>query len=263
MMGGGETPERGPGGEGAGSWAAGRHGLPGAAELHQRLAAALARSRHDQALRQASEERLRIARDLHDVVAHNISVINVQANTALHLMGRQPERAAAALTTIHEVSKRALAELGSMLGVLGEPGGSAPRAPSPSLGYLADLAGTAAGAGVTVRVEQDGDRRPLPAEVDVAAYRIVQEALTNTARHSAASAATVYVRYRADAVEVQVDDDGTAGPGQSRSLDGHPGNGIAGMTERARALGGTLYTGPKPGGGFRVHALLPLHGTGR
>ncbi len=252
--------------------AAGLVVLLGAAELlrlRQQRAAAIAASRQDQALRQVSEERLRIARDLHDVVAHNISVINVQANTALHLIDRQPERAAEALTAIHEVSRQALAELRSVLGVLREANGGAPLAPSPGLARLADLAGSAEAAGLTVHVEHDGERGPLPAEVDLAAYRIVQEALTNSARHSAGSIATVYVRYRADGIVVQVDDDGTAsGPGAAAragrpSRDGSGGNGIPGMTERAHALGGWLHAGPRPGGGFRVRALLPLSGGGR
>jgi signal transduction histidine kinase len=250
--------------------AAGLVVLLGVAELlrlRQQRAAAIAASRQEQALRQASEERLRIARDLHDVVAHNISVINVQANTALHLIDRQPELAAAALTAIHEVSKQALAELRSVLGVLREPSGGAPLAPSPGLARLADLAGSAQAAGLTVRVEQAGERRPLPAEVDLAAYRIVQEALTNSARHSAGSTATVYVGYREDDIVVQVDDDGTADGSVTRagrpSKGGSGGNGIAGMTERAHALGGSLHAGPRPGGGFRVRALLPLTGTGR
>jgi signal transduction histidine kinase len=250
--------------------AAGMVVLLGAAELlrlRQQRAAAIAASRQDQALRRASEERLRIARDLHDVVAHNISVINVQANTALHLIDRQPERARDALSAIHEVSKQALAELRSVLGVLRDPGGGAPLAPSPGLDRLADLAGSAEAAGLTVHVEQDGERRPLPAEVDLAAYRIVQEALTNSARHSAGSTATVSVRYGTDAVVVQVDDDGTAGgPAAARparpAKDGSGGNGIAGMTERAHALGGSLHAGPRPGGGFRVRARLPLNGSG-
>jgi len=251
--------------------AAGLVVLLGAAELlrlRQQRAAAIAASRKDHALRQASEERLSIARDLHDVVAHNISVINVQANTALHLIDRQPERAREALSAIHDVSKQALAELRSVLGVLRDDGAGAPLAPSPGLARLADLAGSAASAGLTVRVEQDGDPRPLPADVDVAAYRIVQEALTNSARHSAGSTATVYVTYRADDVVVQVDDEGTgAGPaGVARpgrpGKDGSGGNGIAGMTERAHALGGSLHAGPRPGGGFRVWARLPLNGGG-
>ena len=127
---------------------------------------------------------MRIARDLHDVVAHNISVINVQANTALHLMDRQPDRARSALTTINEVSGQALVELRSVLGVLRAVDEGAPRAPAPGLARLGDLADTAAAAGLAVRVEEDGQRVPLPADVDLAAYRIVQEALTNSARHS-------------------------------------------------------------------------------
>ena len=255
--------------------AAGLVVLLGAAELlrlRQQRSAAIAASRQDQALRRASEERLRIARDLHDVVAHNISVINVQANTALHLIDRQPERAREALSAIHEVSKQALAELRSVLGVLREAGAGGPLAPSPGLARLADLAASAGSAGLTVRVETDGERRQLPAEVDVAAYRIVQEALTNSARHSAGSTATVYVRYLEDGVVVQVDDGvaatgpAPAGPAAARSggpgKDGSGGNGIAGMTERACALGGWLQAGPRPGGGFRVLARLPL-GAGR
>jgi signal transduction histidine kinase len=245
--------------------AAGLAVLLGAAELlrlRRQHAAAIARSRGDQARRQASEERLRIARDLHDVVAHNISVINVQANTALHLIDRQPERAAAALTAIHEVSKQALAELRSVLGVLREDGTGAPRTPSPGLDHLGDLAGSAASAGLSVRIERDGAPRPLPAEVDVAAYRIVQEALTNSARHSAGHAATVYVRYSDDDVLVQVDDEGAGGAGTVRPGVTGSGNGIAGMTERARALGGSLRAAPRPGGGFRVRARLPLAGGG-
>jgi len=252
--------------------AAGLVVLLGAAELlrlRQQHAAAIARSRADQALRQASEERLRIARDLHDVVAHNISVINVQANTALHLIDRQPERAVEALTAIHEVSRQALAELRSVLGVLREDGASAPLAPSPGLARLGDLTGTAASAGLTVRVERDGAQRPLPAEVDVAAYRIVQEALTNSARHSAGCTATVYVRYSRDDVVVQVDDEGpgagrpAAPASQGRQRPPAGGNGIPGMTERALALGGSLQAGPRADGGYRVRARLPLGGAAR
>jgi signal transduction histidine kinase len=150
--------------------------------------------------------------------------------------------------------------------VLREPSGGAPLAPSPGLARLADLAGSAEAAGLTVHVKHDGERRPLPAEVDLAAYRIVQEALTNSARHSAGSTATVYVRYRDDDIVVQVDDDGTANGSVSRpgrpGKGGSGGNGIAGMTERAHALGGSLHAGPRPGGGFRVRALLPLRGGG-
>jgi signal transduction histidine kinase len=214
-------------------------------------AAAIATRRREEERRAASEERLAIARDLHDVVAHNISVINVQANTALHLMDRRPEVAREALTAIHEVSRQALGELRSVLGVLRADGAGVPLVPAPGLGRLAELAAHARAAGMTVLLEEQGAPRPVPAGVDAAAYRIVQESLTNTLRHSGGRAATVRVRYDAGALTIEVDDDGTAAQPA-----GH-GNGVAGMTERARALGGTLEAGPGPGGGFRVLARLP------
>jgi signal transduction histidine kinase len=216
-------------------------------------AAEVARNRADQLRRQASEERVRIARDLHDVVAHNISVINVQANTALHLMDRQPERAREALTAIHDVSRQALTELRSVLGVLRSDGDFAPRSPSPGLGQLDDLLSAVRGAGLEARLRQLGETRQLPASADLAAYRIVQEALTNVARHSASGTADVLVSYQADGVLVQVDD---AGPARSPAA-AQAGNGITGMTERAHALGGRLSAGRRADGGFRVAAWLP------
>src|SRR5580658_8287147 len=154
--------------------------------VRRQRAVDLASRREEEARRRASDERVAIARDLHDVLAHNISVINVQANTALHLMDRQPERAREALAAIHDVSKQALSELRSVLGVLRAPGGEgAPLGPSPGLDRLGELAeGTA---GIDVQVITDGAPRPVPAGVDVAAYRIVQEALTNSVRHSGGS----------------------------------------------------------------------------
>jgi signal transduction histidine kinase len=223
--------------------------------------AALEHSRQEELRRRAGEERMRIARDLHDVVAHNISVINVQANTALHLMDRQPDRARSALTTINEVSGQALVELRSVLGVLRAVDESVPRAPAPGLARLGDLADTAAAAGLAVRVEESGQRAPLPADVDLAAYRIVQEALTNSARHSGGTNATVRITYREDALTVEVDDDGALrSPGRPPAQPQGTGSGIAGMTERAAALGGTLQACPRPGGGFTVRARLPLRG---
>jgi signal transduction histidine kinase len=205
--------------------------------LRRLRAAEQAASRQDLLRRQASEERMRIARDLHDVLAHNISVINVQANTALHLMDRQPERAREALTAIHDVSRQTLGELKGVLGVLRTAGDDAPRSPSPGAGQLGDLVATSGRAGLTVRLVTEGEARPLPAATDLAAYRIVQEALTNTARHSPATAADVLVRYAPGGVLVQVDDAGPAPAGA------RPGNGITGMSERATALGGRLSAG--------------------
>ena len=253
--------------------AAGLIFLLSAAELirsRNQRTAALARSRTEELRRLAGEERMKMARDLHDVVAHNISVINVQANTALHLMDRQPERARQALTTINEVSKQALVELRSVLGVLRDVDESAPRSPSPGLARLDDLVDSAAAAGLTVHVEPPDGPAPLPAEVDLAAYRIVQEALTNSARHSGGSTAMVRISQRSGGLLVEVTDNGKGRPGGSgsgsrsgsRSGSGPgsrtgSGHGIAGMTERAKVLGGTLHAGPRPDGGFGVRAWLP------
>ena len=245
--------------------AAGLIFLLSAAELiriRSQRATALQRGREEELRRRASEERMRMARDLHDVVAHNISVINVQANTALHLMDRQPDRARSALATINDVSKQALVELRSVLGVLRDVDESAPRSPSPGLARLGDLVDSAAAAGLAVHVEEAERPAPLPADVDLVAYRIIQEALTNSARHSGGTKATVRVAYGDGALIVEVEDDGIPRPaGRPSTRANGPGNGIAGMTERAKALGGTLQAGPRPEGGFGVRAWLPAHGS--
>ena len=214
------------------------------------------RSRVEEMRRQASEERLRIARELHDVLAHNISLINVQAGVALHLIDEQPDQARSALTAIKQASKDALGELRSVLDVLRRGHEGAPRAPQAGLEQLDELVGRAAAAGLSVHVQTDGTNRPLPAGVDLAAYRIVQEALTNVTRHAASTTATVRVVYGNDDLVVEIDDDGR---GASSDPNGS-GTGIRGMRERAAALGGELEAGPRPGGGFRVRASLPLRG---
>ncbi len=212
--------------------------------------------KQEEARRVASEERVRIARDLHDVVAHNISVINVQAATALHLADRQPERALEALATIHGVSRQALVELRSILGVLRAVDDDLPRDPVPSLSHLGDLVATARAAGLTVRVEDGELGASLPRAVDVAAYRIVQEALTNAARHAAGSTVAVGIAGHDGDLLVEVaDDGGTRVQGLAATGSG---NGIAGMTERAEALGGTLTAAARSAGGFSVRARLPL-----
>ncbi len=223
--------------------------------------AELARTEAEEARRRASEERLRIARELHDVLAHDISLINVQAGVALHLMDEQPEQARTALTAIKAASKDALGELRSVLEVLRQAGESPPRAPTAGLDHLDRLVSGAAAAGIDVRVVTEGTPRPLPPGVDLAAFRIVQEALTNVTRHAGPATATVSLAYDERELTVEVDDDGRGGPPSSSNGSG-AGNGIPGMHERAAALGGALEAGPKPGGGFRVRASLPLDGAG-
>lgn len=239
---------------------AGLAALVGVAEfvrLRRQRALAIAQGRRDEARRQSSEERMRLARDLHDIVAHNISVINVQANTALYLMHRQPERAQEALATIHEVSKQALVELRTVLGVLRDVEHEAPRSPVPGLDKLSGLLERSRASGLAVRMIEEGERCPLPTDVDVTAYRIVQESLTNSSRHSGSGRATVRLFYGERELCVEVDDDG---PILRASRTNGSGKGITGMSERAQALGGTLRAGPRPGGGFSVQARLPLNG---
>jgi len=224
------------------------------------------RARELQARSQADEERLRIAQELHDVLAHNISLINVQSGVALHLMDEKPEQARIALTAINEASADALREVRSVLGVLRGNVEQAPRAPAAGLDRLDDLVTRTTAAGVGVTLEVHGERRPLPASIDLAAFRIVQEALTNIVRHAGAGAATVELTYGPDELTVKVDDNGHGldASGSRRGLqvsdDEGGGNGIPGMRERAVALGGTFDAGPRSGGGFRVRARIPLPG---
>ncbi|MCM2579787.1 sensor histidine kinase [Streptomyces meridianus] len=203
--------------------------------------------------RRAAEERLRIARELHDVLAHSISLIHVQAGVGLALLDSRPEQARSALTTIKEVSREALGEVRQVLDTL-RATGDAPRSPAPGLDRLPELAEQAGRAGLSVEVREHGTRHGLPSGVDLAAFRIIQEALTNIVRHSGARTARVGLDHGPEALEIRVDDDGPATAPEH--LTG--GNGLAGMRERAAALGGGVEAGPRPGGGFRVLARLPL-----
>ncbi|GAP47806.1 two component system sensor kinase [Streptomyces azureus] len=207
--------------------------------------------RAEAARRRADEERLRIAQELHDVLAHSISVINVQAGVGLALLDSDPEQARTALTTIKAKSKEALGEVRQVLDTLRAPG-DAPRAPAPGLDRLPELVEQAASAGLTVEVEGEPPR--LAPGTDLAAFRIVQEALTNVVRHSGARHARVHLAHDSDLLRLRVDDDGPATGADA----GGSGNGLAGMRERAAALGGTIEAGPRPDGGFRVLAVLPL-----
>ncbi|MQY11712.1 Sensor histidine kinase LiaS [Streptomyces sp. RB5] len=204
--------------------------------------------------RRADEERLRIARELHDVLAHSISVINVQAGVGLALLDQHPDKAREALTTIKDASKEALGEVRQVLDALRASGGTAPRAPAPGLDRLGELTEHFAGAGLTVAVRAEGDVRPLPPATDLAAFRIVQEALTNVVRHSASRSARVVVGREPGELRLQIDDDGPAAPGGTSG----GGNGLVGMRERAAGLGGRVEAGPREDGGFRVRAVIPL-----
>jgi signal transduction histidine kinase len=221
--------------------------------------AELERARAELARRAVVEERLRLARELHDVVAHSISVIAVQSGVGAHVANTQPEEAAKALAAIEATSRAALTELRRLLGVLrqeGEPQGSL--APVPSLADLDALLAEVAKAGLGVRLRIEGTPSPLPAGVDLSAYRIVQEALTNVVKHAGPARAQVVVGYSDRDVTVEITDDGrgvTAPTGDGRARVGH---GLIGMRERVQVFGGDLEAGPRPGGGFRVAARLPL-----
>ncbi|MFF5209475.1 sensor histidine kinase [Streptosporangium sp. NPDC000396] len=201
----------------------------------------------EEARRQTSEERLTMAQELHDVLAHNISLIHVQASTALHLIDDHPEQARTALTTIKQASKDVLTEMRSVLSVLRD---GAPRSPAAGLERLDDLIERS---GLTVTKQVSGRVRPLPSGVNLAGYRIVQEALTNVTRHAPGSAVTTLLEYGPRELTIQVTDTGGGVPGESLGS----GNGIPGMRERASALGGTL-TARHHGRGFRVEARLPI-----
>jgi signal transduction histidine kinase len=228
-----------------------------AVKFHRQRVARLRRARAERDRRQAGEERLRIAQELHDVLAHNISLINVQAGVALHLMDRRPEQARTALATIKQASKEALNEMRSALAVL-RGDHLAPRSPTPGLDQLDELTGRVESAGLPVRTTVSGVARALPVGVDFAAYRIVQEALTNVYRHAHATRARVELGYGPDRLTVTVSDDGTGGAPETEPAPDGGGNGIPGMRQRATALGGDLTAGPAPGGGFRVVAWFPL-----
>ena len=215
------------------------------------------RAKEEQERRQASDERLRIARELHDVLGHHLSLINVQAGVGLHLMDNRPEQAREALAAIKTASSEALREVRAVLGVLRPEEEAAPRQPALGLDRLTDLT---ADAGLPVTTETVGERRDLPAEVDRAAYRIVQEALTNVRRHATTgAAATVSVEYLPDELRLAIRNEGPLPP---QRPDPDPatddvGSGIAGMRARAASLGGKLEAGPLPDGGYLVSVTLP------
>jgi signal transduction histidine kinase len=211
------------------------------------------RTREQEALRRVDAERLRIAREVHDTVAHAIAVINVQAGVTAHVLDKRPRQARETLEVIEQTSARALDELRATLGVLRDADDDR-RAPTPGLGQVEELAALAREAGLDVKVEIAAPPRELPSAVDQAAYRILREAITNVIRHAGPARVTVSLTYGPAELELRVADDGR---GPRDGADGG-GRGIVGMRERAALLGGELVAGPRPGGGFQVQARLPL-----
>ncbi|MEV7871293.1 sensor histidine kinase [Streptomyces sp. NPDC088124] len=263
--------------------AVGRAQRTRAAYLHEAEQRALAAEREQEARarQSATEERLRIARELHDVLGHSISLINVQSSAVLHRLGKKPEPPVAlaaaeeALEAVKATSKEALRELRGTLGVLRQADEAAPTAPTSGLDRLGELVERARSTGIAVGVRTEGGGRPLPPPVDLAAYRIVQESLTNVTRHSGALSALVTIIHGATDIRVRIEDDGRGadtGTGTGHAANARQGprtgprtepgtgptdSGIRGMAERAKAFGGELTARNTPGG-FRVEARLPL-----
>jgi signal transduction histidine kinase len=218
------------------------------------------REREENARRAVFEERVRIARELHDVVAHHVSMMGVQAGAARMVIDRDRSKAKDALAVIEASSRQAVDELHRLLGFLRQAGDADDLAPSPGVSQLHRLAAGMSDSEFAVRVGVEGDERPLPPTVDVSAYRIVQEALTNTLKHAQASRADVRLRYWPGELEVEIVDDGLGGAGPAG---GGSGLGLIGMRERAALHGGRLRAGPEPGGGFAVRVHLPTQDGAR
>jgi len=235
-------------------WAAGRRAGSREAEL---------RAAHEAAAHAAELERARIARELHDVISHNVSVMVVQAAAGQDVFDSHPERAREALGAIEFAGREALGELRRLLSVVREPDGDARgelRAPQPGLGRLPALADQVRSAGLDVRLDLDYPERSLPPGIDLSVFRVVQEALTNVLKHADASAAEVEIRQTGSRLELCVTDDGS---GRAREGNGAAGRGVAGMRERVQLLGGRFTAGPRPEGGFAIHASIPLDGAPR
>ncbi|MEU7635222.1 MULTISPECIES: sensor histidine kinase [unclassified Streptomyces] len=239
-----------------------------AARSRQRLLAAAIeraeraeRTREEEARRRVIEERLRIARELHDVVAHHITLVNAQAGVAHHLMRSDPDHAYQALERIRDTSRTALDELRATVGLLRHGDDRAtPREPAPGLADLDTLLESFRHSGLGITLERTGRQTgsPVPPIIDLAAYRIVQEALTNTRKHAGPVPVRVHLDHRTDALRITVEDNGTGTPEAGSNDSAGTGHGMIGMRERAKAAGGTLAAGPRPAGGFRIHTELPL-----
>ena len=234
-----------------GPWLVGRalHGRTLEAVEHAERAARLEREREAA----VEQERARIARELHDVIAHSLSVMIVQAGAGEEVAKRSPERVVEPLRSIQETGRQALSEMGRLLGMLREGGEELGLVPQPGVDDLDALLEQTRRAGLPAELTVEGARRPLPPGLDLSAYRIVQEALTNARKHGGDARAQVRLHYRPEALEIEVLDDGA---GSVNGAGG--GHGLIGMRERVAVFGGTLVVGPRPGGGYALHATLPL-----
>jgi signal transduction histidine kinase len=230
-------------------------GLGRAGRLRVDLANARAAAAEEAVARQSSEERLRIARELHDIIGHSLGTIAVQAGVGRHLMDTEPEKAADALDSIAKISRDSLDEVRSVVAALRDD--EPPYRPAPSLTDLPDLIETVRITGLAVELKLPNDLEAIPRQAGAAVYRITREALTNVVRHAHATAASVQVDHHDGLVEVAIRDDGD-GSGNGRESGSGGGNGITGMRERAEALGGSLSAGPAHDGGFLVTARLPV-----
>ena len=227
--------------------------------LRHQLVEGQRREQAQQARSALLEERARIARELHDVVAHHMSVIAVRAETAPFRIPGLSDAVKDDMAETSAIAREALTEMRRLLGVLRGADADAERAPQPGMDRLQGLVAAVQGAGLTVDLRVDGDQRPLPSGVELSAYRILQEALSNALRHAPGSHTAVEVRYDPDHLRLRVHNDAPAGRGE-RPPPAPPGHGILGMRERAAMLGGTLVAGPTPDGGYLVEAALPLAG---
>jgi signal transduction histidine kinase len=230
-------------------------------ELEAR-AAALEREREEKVRVAAAQERVRIARELHDVVAHSVSVMVVQVGGARGILDAEPDTARETLQSAEQTGRQALAEMRRMLGILRGPDDARGLAPQPSLDDVDTLIAQAREAGLSVEIHTEGRPHTLSPGIDLAAYRIVQEALTNTVKHAGPAHAQVVLRYAPDQLEIEVCDDGH-GPPSSPADRADPGHGLVGMRERVAIYGGALSAGRRNGGGFAIHARLPLEPHGR
>jgi signal transduction histidine kinase len=226
------------------------------ARVAEERAARIERQRAEEARAAVAEERARIARELHDVVGHSVSVMTVQASGVRRLLKPEQEREREALLVVEQAGREALAEMRRLVGVLRRPEEAPALAPQPSLQHLDRLVEQAREAGLPVDVQIEGEATELPAGLDLTAYRLVQEALTNAIKHAQATRADVIVRYGDGVVELAVTDDGHGSSDGSADSGGH---GLVGMRERVAVYGGELEAGPKPGGGFALRARLPLN----